>query len=74
MNLRFDSGFCILSFSNTFSQPLNDNTSMFFSQEFNKAAEEVKNLKSKPGDQEMLDIYSLFKQATVGDVNTGKII
>nr|KAG5700616.1 hypothetical protein BaRGS_015446 [Batillaria attramentaria] len=39
---------------------------------FNKAAEEVKNLKTKPSDQEMLDVYSLFKQATVGDVNTSR--
>ncbi|XP_055973578.1 acyl-CoA-binding protein [Sorex fumeus] len=38
--------------------------------EFDKAAEEVKNLKSKPTDEEMLFIYSHFKQATVGDVNT----
>ncbi|XP_023682401.1 acyl-CoA-binding protein [Paramormyrops kingsleyae] len=38
--------------------------------DFDKAAEEVKNLKAKPNDEEMLEIYSLFKQATVGDVNT----
>ncbi|KAJ7403301.1 Acyl-CoA-binding protein [Pitangus sulphuratus] len=37
---------------------------------FQKAAEEVKQLKSQPADQEMLDIYSHYKQATVGDVNT----
>lgn len=39
---------------------------------FQKAAEEVKQLKSQPTDQEMLDIYSHYKQATVGDVNTGR--
>ncbi|XP_053162416.1 acyl-CoA-binding protein [Hemicordylus capensis] len=38
--------------------------------EFDKAAEEVKNLKSQPTDPEMLDIYSHFKQASVGDINT----
>ncbi|XP_074071108.1 acyl-CoA-binding protein [Macrotis lagotis] len=38
--------------------------------EFEQAAEEVKNLKSKPDDQEMLFIYSHYKQATVGDINT----
>uniref|UniRef100_A0A670IGY6 Acyl-CoA-binding protein n=1 Tax=Podarcis muralis TaxID=64176 RepID=A0A670IGY6_PODMU len=38
--------------------------------EFEKAAEEVKKLKTQPTDQEMLDIYSHSKQATVGDVNT----
>jgi len=40
-------------------------------QEFLEAAEQVKNLKSKPNDTEMLELYGLYKQATVGDVNTG---
>merc|ERR1712055_1048586 len=45
--------------------------STIMSQEsFDKAAEEVKNLKSKPTDEEMLEIYALFKQASVGDINT----
>ncbi|XP_070408241.1 acyl-CoA-binding protein isoform X3 [Nothobranchius furzeri] len=39
--------------------------------QFDTAAAEVKQLKAKPSDDEMLQIYSLFKQATVGDVNTG---
>lgn len=39
---------------------------------FQKAAEEVKQLKSQPSDQEMLDVYSHYKQATVGDVNTDR--
>ncbi|XP_060267163.1 acyl-CoA-binding protein isoform X1 [Ovis aries] len=38
--------------------------------EFDKAAEEVKQLKTKPADEEMLFIYSHYKQATVGDINT----
>ncbi|XP_051535825.1 acyl-CoA-binding protein-like [Myxocyprinus asiaticus] len=38
--------------------------------EFQKAAEEVKQLKAKLTDAEMLEIYSLYKQATVGDVTT----
>lgn len=37
---------------------------------FLEAAENVKNLKSKPTDDEMLELYGLYKQATVGDVNT----
>ncbi|XP_034042638.1 acyl-CoA-binding protein isoform X2 [Thalassophryne amazonica] len=41
-------------------------------EKFNKAAEEVKVLKQKPTDDEMLQIYSLYKQATVGDVNTAR--
>merc|ERR1711915_303770 len=36
---------------------------------FEKAAD-VKQLDAKPTDEEMLLIYALFKQATVGDVNT----
>ncbi|XP_071108454.1 acyl-CoA-binding protein-like [Haliotis cracherodii] len=39
---------------------------------FNTAAEEVKNLKTKPSDSEMLEIYALFKQATFGDCNTDR--
>ncbi|XP_067843387.1 acyl-CoA-binding protein [Heptranchias perlo] len=38
--------------------------------DFEKAAEEVKQLKTKPSDEDMLFIYGLYKQATVGDVNT----
>jgi len=37
---------------------------------FNTAAEEVKNLVSQPSNEEMLEVYALFKQATVGDCNT----
>nr|ACO08454.1 Acyl-CoA-binding protein [Oncorhynchus mykiss] len=40
--------------------------------EFDKAAEEVKQLKTKPADAEMLRVYALFKQAKVGDVNTAR--
>uniref|UniRef100_A0A3P9B753 Acyl-CoA-binding protein n=1 Tax=Maylandia zebra TaxID=106582 RepID=A0A3P9B753_9CICH len=32
--------------------------------------EEVKVLKQKPNQQEMGDLYGLYKQATVGDINT----
>lgn len=39
---------------------------------FNAAAADVKLLKTKPADEDMLKVYSLFKQATVGDVNTGE--
>lgn len=40
-------------------------------EEFDKLAEDVKKVKSKPADQELLDLYGLYKQAVVGDVNTG---
>ncbi|KAM6978600.1 acyl-CoA-binding protein [Tautogolabrus adspersus] len=39
---------------------------------FDAAAEEVKKLTAKPADEEMLQVYSLFKQSTVGDVNTAR--
>jgi len=42
------------------------------SAEFNTAAEDVKKLTKSPTDQEKLQIYSHFKQATVGDVNTSR--
>lgn len=41
-------------------------------QKFNKAAEDVQNLKSKPTNEDLLEIYALFKQGQVGDVNTGE--
>ncbi|XP_001356518.2 acyl-CoA-binding protein [Drosophila miranda] len=41
-------------------------------QEFNQAAEDVKNLNTTPADNDLLELYSLFKQATVGDCNTDK--
>lgn len=36
---------------------------------FKKAAEEAKVLKQKPNTEEMSELYGLYKQATVGDVN-----
>ncbi|XP_077455304.1 peroxisomal carnitine O-octanoyltransferase-like isoform X3 [Stigmatopora argus] len=38
--------------------------------EFEKAAEDVKTLTTRPSDQELLDLYGLYKQATVGEINT----
>ena len=42
------------------------------STEFNNATEYVKKLKSKPENDELLGLYSYYKQATVGDNNTEK--
>ncbi|GMM34528.1 long-chain fatty acid transporter [Saccharomycopsis crataegensis] len=42
------------------------------SAEFNEKAEAVKNLTQKPTDDELLELYGLFKQATVGDNTTTK--
>ncbi|ODN05914.1 Acyl-CoA-binding protein [Orchesella cincta] len=40
--------------------------------DFETSAENVKNLVKKPSDDELLEIYGLYKQATVGDVNTAR--
>ncbi|XP_066145953.1 putative acyl-CoA-binding protein [Euwallacea fornicatus] len=45
---------------------------MSLDERFNKAAEDVKKLKSKPSDNDLLELYALFKQGTVGDVNTAR--
>ncbi|KAF7727831.1 hypothetical protein EC973_006944 [Apophysomyces ossiformis] len=42
------------------------------SAEFEAAAEQVKALTKSPNSDELLQLYSLFKQATVGDVNTDR--
>merc|ERR1711893_385212 len=42
------------------------------SAEFNKAAEDVKKLKASPSNDDLLELYGLFKQATVGDCNTDR--
>ncbi|XP_063232574.1 acyl-CoA-binding protein homolog [Bacillus rossius redtenbacheri] len=45
---------------------------MSLDERFNKAAEDVKGLTKRPTDQQLLDLYGLFKQATVGDNETSK--
>ena len=40
-------------------------------QAFLKAAEEVKTFKTEPSDPDKLELYGFYKQATVGDCNTG---
>jgi acyl-CoA-binding protein len=36
--------------------------------DFEKAAADVQNFKKRPDDEDMLRLYALYKQATVGDV------
>ena len=43
----------------------------FFLQQFNQAAENIKKLTKRPEDEELLELYALYKQATIGDNNTG---
>ncbi|XP_020299696.1 acyl-CoA-binding protein homolog isoform X2 [Pseudomyrmex gracilis] len=45
---------------------------MSLDQQFEAAAESVKALTKRPTDEELLELYALFKQATVGDNNTSK--
>jgi diazepam-binding inhibitor (GABA receptor modulator, acyl-CoA-binding protein) len=37
---------------------------------FEKAVAESKNLSEKPSNETLLNLYSLYKQATEGDINT----
>ena len=37
--------------------------------DFDTAAESAKHLRVKPDDSTLLDLYGLYKQATVGDIN-----
>ncbi|NP_001165067.1 acyl-CoA-binding domain-containing protein 7 [Xenopus tropicalis] len=37
--------------------------------DFDKAAEDVKKLKTRPTDEELKELYGLYKQSTVGDIN-----
>ncbi|XGW22723.1 hypothetical protein V3C99_005162 [Haemonchus contortus] len=39
---------------------------------FDEAATKVKSLKTSPSNDQLLELYALFKQGTVGDVNTDK--
>lgn len=43
---------------------------MSLDERFSKAAEEVKELRAPASDADLLELYSLYKQATVGDCNT----
>jgi diazepam-binding inhibitor (GABA receptor modulator, acyl-CoA-binding protein) len=40
---------------------------MGLKEDFEAAAARVKNFKTRPTDDELLALYGLFKQATVGD-------
>merc|ERR1712071_681907 len=45
---------------------------MSLDEQFNKAAEDVKNMTVRLTDEELKEIYALFKQGTVGDINTAR--
>lgn len=41
---------------------------------FDAAAEAAKSLPTKPSNDTLLKIYALYKQSTVGDINTSKLL
>ena len=43
---------------------------MELKEQFEKAAADSKSLSSKPSNETLLQLYSLYKQSTDGDVNT----
>uniref|UniRef100_A0A1L8DZ73 Putative acyl-coa-binding domain-containing protein 7 n=1 Tax=Nyssomyia neivai TaxID=330878 RepID=A0A1L8DZ73_9DIPT len=45
---------------------------MGLKEDFDQAAEDVKKLKASPSNDDLLELYALFKQASVGDCNTSK--
>uniref|UniRef100_A0A1B0FKR3 ACB domain-containing protein n=1 Tax=Glossina morsitans morsitans TaxID=37546 RepID=A0A1B0FKR3_GLOMM len=45
---------------------------MSLDEEFNAAAERIKTMTKRPTDEEFLELYALFKQASMGDNNTSK--
>ena len=51
---------------------LNDAVAFAMQEDFEKAAEEAKGLPDGTSNDDKLALYGLFKQGTVGDVDTGK--
>lgn len=45
---------------------------MSLQENFDKAAEDAKNLKETPKNDQLLELYALYKQATVGDCDTAR--
>ncbi|RLU18332.1 hypothetical protein DMN91_008689 [Ooceraea biroi] len=43
---------------------------MSLDERFNNAAAAVKELASQPSDEDLLELYALYKQSIVGDCNT----
>ena len=43
---------------------------MDIKEQFEQAAADSKSLTEKPGNNDLLQLYSLYKQGSIGDVNT----
>ncbi|XP_042849667.1 acyl-CoA-binding domain-containing protein 7 isoform X3 [Panthera tigris] len=39
--------------------------------DFDRIAEDVKKMKTRPNDGELKELYGLYKQSVVGDINIG---
>lgn len=50
----------------------NNNFEEELDRKFNKYRRDVKRLRKRPTDEELLEIYGLFKQAMIGNVNIQK--
>ena len=57
---------------NTAREGLLSIVTMGLQEDFDAAAEKVKNLTVAPSIEDFLALYSLYKQATVGDINIGR--
>jgi diazepam-binding inhibitor (GABA receptor modulating acyl-CoA-binding protein) len=47
-------------------------TTILLNENFTEAAEAVKTLSTKPKDEELLKLYGLYKQSTVGNITKEK--
>ncbi|CAH1988787.1 unnamed protein product [Acanthoscelides obtectus] len=45
---------------------------MSLEEKFKSACDQARNFKKRPADGDVLELYGLYKQATVGDVNKAK--
>ncbi|EFA10395.1 putative acyl-CoA-binding protein [Tribolium castaneum] len=45
---------------------------MSLDEKFKSACDQIRQFTKRPSDSDMLEVYSLYKQATVGDINTPK--
>ncbi|KAK2536411.1 Acbd7 [Columba guinea] len=46
-------------------------TKVYHEADFDHAAGDVRKLKTTPTDEELKELYGLYKQATIGDINIG---
>ncbi|KAF7283600.1 hypothetical protein GWI33_023357 [Rhynchophorus ferrugineus] len=45
---------------------------MTLDEKFNAAAQQIRKFTKRPPDSDMLEVYALYKQSTIGDINTNK--